>query len=214
VTTPVTLALYPALFHLGRATDAADAALKAAMQHLVGEGLEARLARDPPVIGTAQVALEIMPSAASATLSSVDGVPQIPAASEGGISSIAARVGKLPIEQIGQNILDVTQHAKAIAGSPALGDAVNELDATLKQIHEAAATATPKIGPLADELRHTAGRLDAVANSAEQMMSGSTSQSNTQQTMREITEAARSVRDLATYLDRHPEAIIKGRSGE
>jgi paraquat-inducible protein B len=214
VTTPVTLALYPALFHLGRASDAADAALAQAMQRLVAGGLEARLARDPPVIGTAQVALEIMPSAAGATLTSADGVPQIPAASEGGVSSIVERVGKLPIEQIGQNILDVTQHAKAIAASPALNDAVSELDATLKQIHDVAANAAPQIGPLADELRRTANRLDAVANSAEQMMSGSTSQSNTQQTMREITEAARSVRDLATYLDRHPEAIIKGRSGE
>jgi paraquat-inducible protein B len=214
VTTPVTLALYPALFHLGRATEGADAALAHAMQRLVGEGLEARLARDPPMIGTAQVTLEVMPAAAGATLAFADGVPQIPAASEGGVSSIVERVGKLPIEQIGENILDATQHAKAIAASPALGDAVSELDATLKQIHDVAATAAPKIGPLADELRQTAGRLDAVANSADRLMSGTTSQSNTQQAMREITEAARSVRDLAAYLDQHPEAIIKGRSGE
>jgi uncharacterized lipoprotein YmbA len=29
--------------------------------------------------------------------------------------------------------------------------------------------------------------------------------------MREITEAARSVRELADYLDRHPEALVQGR---
>jgi paraquat-inducible protein B len=32
--------------------------------------------------------------------------------------------------------------------------------------------------------------------------------------IRELTEAARSVRGLADYLDRHPEALIRGRKGD
>ncbi len=32
--------------------------------------------------------------------------------------------------------------------------------------------------------------------------------------MRELTEAARSVRGLADYLDRHPEALLRGRKGD
>jgi paraquat-inducible protein B len=31
--------------------------------------------------------------------------------------------------------------------------------------------------------------------------------------MREVKEAARAIRSMADYLDRHPEALIKGRSG-
>jgi hypothetical protein len=34
---------------------------------------------------------------------------------------------------------------------------------------------------------------------------------NLQSTLKELTGAARSVRSLADYLDRHPEALIKGK---
>jgi hypothetical protein len=32
--------------------------------------------------------------------------------------------------------------------------------------------------------------------------------------MRELSEAARSVRGLADYLDRHPESLLRGRKGD
>jgi hypothetical protein len=44
-------------------------------------------------------------------------------------------------------------------------------------------------------------------------MGGATSQTGLEETMREVKEAARAIRSMADYLDRHPEALIKGRSG-
>jgi paraquat-inducible protein B len=215
ITTPVTLALYPSLFHFGGAAVSDNAAaLSTAVDRLIREGLHARLERDPPLIGDAEVTLEMQPGSSGEAPAAVNGIAQIPAEPDSGLSSIVARVQKVPIEQIAQNVLDATDHIDRIASSPKLADAIAELDATLAQFHRTADDAGPKVAKLVDSLRKTAGQLDDTAKAADKMLGGAPGQGGTQQAMHEITEAARSVRDLSNYLDRHPEALLHGRSGE
>jgi len=215
IATPITLALYPSLFRFGGATAADNAAaLTTAVDRLIREGLHAKLERDPPLIGDAEVTLEMQPNSSGDVPPALNGVAQIPAESGGGLGSILARVQKVPIEQIAQNVLDATDHISKIAASPKLDDAIAELDSTLKQIHQTADDAGPKIAKLVDSLRKTAGQLDDTAKAADKTLGGTPAQGGTRQAMQEITEAARSVRDLANYLDRHPEALIHGRTGE
>ena len=127
----------------------------------------------------------------------------------------------MPIDQIAQNVLDITRHADSLVSSPDLKNAIVQLDAALEQIHETAeqiqkttAESGPKISKLIETLRRTASELDRTAQSAGQAVGGATAQNGLELTMREVTEAARSVRDLANFLDRHPEALIQGRSGD
>jgi paraquat-inducible protein B len=225
---PVTLALYPALFHLAGAAAADGGAFKAAIDHLIQHGLRARLQRDPPLIGNPQIALDVVPGEGGAAPSPIAGVPQIPAAAGGGISSLVDRLGKVPIDRIAENVADATHHVDALVSSPKLDDAITQLDAALAQIHETAANAAPQVTALVRTLRKTAGQLDGAvaaveqtaktarqtAASADKLLGGQPSQSDMQKTLHEITEAARSVRELADYLDRHPEALIQGKSGE
>lgn len=215
VATPVTLALYPSLFHFDGATPADNAAaLTTAIDRLIHEGLHAKLERDPPLIGDAVVTLEMQSNSSGEAPAAMNGVPQIPAETGGGLDSIVARIQKVPIEQIAQNVLDTTGHIDQIVSSPKLDDAIAELDATLRQIHQTADTAGPKISKLVDSLRQTASQLDDTAKTANKTLGGTPAQGGTREAMREVTEAARSVRDLANYLDRHPEALLHGRSGE
>ena len=44
-------------------------------------------------------------------------------------------------------------------------------------------------------------------------MRGTATQNGLANTVEEITQAARAVRSLAEYLDRHPGALIRGRTG-
>lgn len=228
IETPVTLALYPALFHMEGAQAAdGDVALRAAIDRLIRQGLRAHLQRDPPLVGNPQVALELRPGEGGAAPVTVDGVPQIPAAPGGGINSLVDRFSKVPIDQIAQNLVDVTHHVDQVVSSPKLDDAITQLDAALVQIHETTTNAGPKITALVQTLHDTADKLDGAvtavertaktarqtAASADKLLGGQASQSDMQKTLREITEAARSMRDLADYLDRHPEALIKGRNG-
>lgn len=213
LTTPVKLTLYPSLFHMGDESNA-RASLGAATDQLIRKGLHARLERDPPLIGDPQVTLDILPDQpAATTASAADGTPLIPATSGGGLSSVITRVNRLPIDQIGQSVLDTARHLNEIVSSPKLTDAIAELDASLKQIHETASKAGPKISEVADSLRKTAAKIDSVASNADKVLGGAPAQNGAQQAMAQIADAARSMRELADYLDRHPEALIKGRSG-
>jgi ABC-type transporter Mla subunit MlaD len=142
----------------------------------------------------------------------------IPAESQGGLDSIVAKVDKLPLDQIAQNLLDASRHIDQIVASPKITDAIAQLDATLAQIHAMAGAASPQIPKIVDSLRKASEQIETVAGDADRTVKeadktiGGNSQYGVQAALRELTETARSIRDLADYLDRHPDALIKGRS--
>ncbi|HTT05074.1 MAG TPA: MlaD family protein [Steroidobacteraceae bacterium] len=209
---PTTLALYPSLFHIqGVSQPGGSAALTAAITQLVSKGLRARLDQNPPLVGSYQVSLEMLPGAAVALPGVVDGMPQIPAESGGGLTSIVTRINKVPIEQIARNVLDATHRIDTLVGSPRIKDAISQLDAALRQIHQMTSSAAPQVPQIISRLRSTANDLDAAVRSAQQLVGGSATQNGLESTVGEITEAARAVRSLADYLDRNPEALIRGR---
>ncbi|HVS78355.1 MAG TPA: MlaD family protein [Steroidobacteraceae bacterium] len=216
ISTPATLAIYPSLFHVKGAHAAPSAEqVSAEIERLIGEGMRARLTRDPPLVGSYRVSLQIVPGTkASGPLQADNGLPQIPVASGGGISGIVNRINKVPIERIAQNALEITQHIDTLTSSPKLQDAIVQLDAALKQIRQVTAKAGPQLTAVTRSLRLAAADLDKTAKSADRMVSGTATQNGLANTIQEITEAARAVRSLADYLDRHPEALIHGRGGE
>ena len=216
LSTPATLAIYPSLFHLkGAGTTPNATEVSAEIATLIGRGLRARLARNPPLVGSYQVSLEIVPGGKGpATPLMADGMPQIPAAEGGGVDSIVTRINKVPIERISQNLLNITAHVSALTSSPHLKDAVVQLDAALRQIHRLTAKAGPQVPIVIARLRRAAADLDATTKSANRLMSGTATQNGLTDTVQEISETARAVRSLADYLDRHPEALIRGRAGD
>lgn len=177
------------------------------------QGLRARLTRDPPLIGRYEVSLQRQPGTPAQTgpLTASDGLPQIPVATGGDIASIIDRINEVPIERIAQNALDTTHNLATLTSSPKLKDAIVQLDAALKQIHGVTAKAGPQVPVLIKSLRRAAADLDGTAKSANHILSGTATQNGVANTVQEITEAARAVRSLADYLDRHPEALLRGR---
>ena len=214
LSTPATLAIYPSLFHAkGLRTYPSAAEVSAEISRLIAKGMRARLARNPPLVGSYRVSLEIVPGTQppSGPLTAADGLPQIPVAEGGGVASIVNRINTVPIERISQNLLDITAHVSALTSSPQLKDAVTQLDAALRQIHRMTSKAGPQIPVLIARLRRAAADLDSTAKSANRLMSGTATQNGLANTIQEIKETARAVRSLADYLDRHPEALIRGR---
>jgi paraquat-inducible protein B len=228
LSTPVTIDLYPSLFHVaGGPSPSNPAALRGLVASLVGQGLRAKLDREPPLIGAYHVVLDIEPDAASPSKTASSGA-QIPTASSGGgIGSIVDKLKDVPVGQIAQRVLDVARHADALVSSPDLKNAIVQLDDALKQakdaarqVNQTASSIAPKINTLIERLDRTASQLDRTAatadraaSSASQVISGTTSQYGLESTAREVTQAARAVRALADFLSRHPEALIRGRSG-
>jgi paraquat-inducible protein B len=209
--TPVTFRLYPRLFHVDGGRDGER--FDDTVARLVDAGLRAQLERDPPVVGSERVALDMVSGAPAATLEVVQAVPQIPTAPAGGLESVAERVKDVPIHQIGQNVLDITKHVDEITSSPALKDSVAQLHASLRDVRRMVADVSPQVDRVVHELQDTAAHLRQTARTADRTLGGATSQTGVADTVREVKEAARSIRSLADYLDRHPEALISGRSG-
>ena len=71
----------------------------------------------------------------------------------------------------------------------------------------------PQVGPIMIKLNDAAGQISSTAQAAHQLLDagGAAQGDNVSEAIRQLTEAARSVRALADNLDRHPEALIRGK---
>jgi len=126
------------------------------------------------------------------------------------------RINQVPIDQIAQPVIAITTQVQAVVSSPQLQDSLKHLDHSLAQMDTTVQRTGPQIDELIDSLRKTGDELDEASLSANRILGNSpTSQDkNIQATLYELTEAARSVRMLADYLDRHPEAMLRGKPAE
>jgi len=146
--------------------------------------------------------------------------PGIPTISGGGLDALSEQLGHLPLTQIANNVQAITERVKTLADSPRLDDSIRHLDRSLTELDQALRTAGPQLAPTLTtvrqtvaSLRQTATDIDATADTARQLMSSSVASpgASVQQALRELSDASRSIRSLANYLDRHPEALIRGR---
>jgi hypothetical protein len=74
----------------------------------------------------------------------------------------------------------------------------------------------PQIGPLIGELNKATAELSGTATALRQIAEsgGPNEDASLPEAIRQITEAARSLKTLTDYLDRHPEALIRGKGPE
>jgi paraquat-inducible protein B len=225
VVTAVQLDLDPTRFHI-RDVPAHDvdwaATLTSTMTQLVHHGLRATLTQSPVLVGAEQIELVIAPDAPAAELLITGSYPEIPAES-GGLGQLMAKLGRLPVRQIGDNVRAITDQVRQLTSSPQLQDSIAHLDRALSELDRTLHAAGPQVAPTltsvretVDHLRHTADGFDATAETARKLMGGSAASpnGNLQQAVHELTGTARAIRTLADYLDQHPEALIRGRGGE
>jgi paraquat-inducible protein B len=130
--------------------------------------------------------------------------------------SVMRKVDRLPIQEIGENLRQLTGSLRALTSSPKVGDSLNHLDSALTNLDDISKQAKPQVGPLIASLRSAADQLQSTAANANQLVGGqgAAQDSDLPSAIKQLNEAARSIRSLADYLGRHPEAIIRGKKGE
>ena len=137
------------------------------------------------------------------------------------VSAIAGRLERFPIEEIGRSLADMLASANAVVGGPELRGAMSALAATLAQVQGLVRRTDAGLAPVLRRLPEIAARLDGAVAAAEAAIGsvergyGADSAINRQmeRLMQQATDTARSVRLLTDYLERHPEALIRGRDG-
>jgi paraquat-inducible protein B len=188
-----------------RSDAAADpaAALGARIDRLVAKGLRAHLVSANFLTGAKVISLDMVPEAPPAHIRQVDGMAELPSTATTDISSLMASV---------QAVLHRIDSATA---GPALGHAVTELDRTMTHLEQVTAEIEPQIGPMMQSLRETAEAAQRTLQAATNVLgTGSASGADLPRLIRELTDSARSLRDLADYLQRHPESLLRGRKGD
>lgn len=223
--TIATAVLYPQQLHIVLHNVSSDEAWRSAtdamLQQLVRLGYRARLEQTPMFVGDESIDLVKVHGAAQASLSHDGAATRFPTA--GGSSDIGAltaktdqildKLNRVPLEDIGNRIRDLTMHADEILKSPDLKDSVRSLRKTLDQVDKILAEAQPQIGPLLKKLTDAAGELSNTAAAAHQLVDGQGGGdgSSINDTLRQLGDAARSLQSLTDYLGRHPEALIRGK---
>lgn len=113
------------------------------------------------------------------------------------------------------NLNDVLKNLNRATTGPELHDAVLSLNRVLTHLDQLAVETRPNLNELIKSLHATS---DATQRTLDliQDRAGGNAPANTDlpQLMNELSQAARSVRELADYLDRHPDALLRGRRPE
>ncbi|MFX1676864.1 MlaD family protein [Paraburkholderia sp. A2WS-5] len=192
------------------------------LERLIARGLRARLMQDPPLVGPRKVVLDFVKTAPAATLTAENGVPVIPDAPSADLDAIAAqandvvaKIDALPIKETGDQVRSIAAHVDALSNSPQIRESLTHIDRSVAQIDRTLQQVSPQVGPLVAQLRETAKAVDSTVAAANRTLGGDvSSQDDLPAALRELSDAARSVRTLADYLDRHPEALARGRPEE
>jgi len=166
---------------------------KAFADYLVSKGLRAQLRTASLLTGQLYIAIDFFPEAPKARVDWSKPTPQLPTVPgnlqslQDSIASLVARLNRIPFEGISSDLRKT------------LGDADTLLN-----------TINTEVAPEAKATLSSAREALTAANRS--LQSDSPLQQSTVETMRELSRTAVSFRSLAEYLERHPEALLRGKT--
>jgi paraquat-inducible protein B len=200
---------------IGQEEDSAEKARKRA-EELVAKGLRGQLKTGSLLTGQKLIALDFFPDAKPATIDwEAKPHPSWPTAptpmEEIGskVTRIVDKIDGLPLEQIGKDLQAAVGNAKQLTASPEFLQAVRNLNATLKEtqvlISDLRTRVAPEIGAVLEQAKQS------LASAEEMLGTDSPVQIRMNAALEEIAGAARSLRMLTNYLERNPEALLRGK---
>jgi len=192
-----------------------DAERQRLFESLLDRGFRAQLKTGNLLTGKQIVVLDFFPNAPPAEIAMEDGVtvfPTVPTPMEEvstKFMNILQKIDSLPIEQIGSDLRDTVHGAKQIAQSSEILASIKNLNATLEEtrllVSDLRTTVTPQINSVLEEARQS------LANAEQILDANAPLQVKMNSALEEISGAARSLRLLMDYLERHPESLLRGK---
>ncbi len=179
--------------------DAGDKDFRAFIDKLIANGLRSQLRSGNLVTGQLYVALDFFPGAKPAKADWSQTPPALPT-QRGSLDElqttllrIVARLDKLPLDEIGQDT------RKAIVG---LGRTIDEAEGLVKRLD----------GLASGDVRDTVVEARAaIADTRKLLASDAPLQQDLRASLQELSRAGQALRHLADTLDRHPEALLRGK---
>lgn len=204
---PVELALYPDqlarhLHHDDMHVAHTEAPIRQKFDALIARGLRAQLSTGSLLTGQLFVALDFFHDATKASVNWEKVPPELPtipsslASLQHTLSHFAQRLDKLPVEEL---IVDVRRTLGSLQAM------LRSTDALAQQLDKQVA---PKAEEALQELRRT-------LLAAERLLATDAPlQQEARDALRQLGRASQSLHELAEFLERHPESLIRGRTEE
>ncbi|MCB1802237.1 MAG: MCE family protein [Gammaproteobacteria bacterium] len=170
-------------------------ALRALWDGLVGQGLRAQLKTGNLLTGSLFVDLDFHPDATTQAIAWDEPVPRLPTvpATLEELSGVLTRLAQLPFEQMGRDLA---------AALGALRDTTQATNALLTRLDRETAS---ELNKTLVQTRSTLSALEKI------LASNSPLQAEAHRVLKELGSAARSLRIMSDYLERHPEALLRGK---
>ncbi|HEX4150806.1 MAG TPA: MlaD family protein [Steroidobacteraceae bacterium] len=169
---------------------------------LVAHGMRAELKDGNLLTGQKYIAVDVVKGAPRESVAWNEHPPIFPTASGGleeitdSIGSVAKKLDRVPFDQISERLIST----------------MAALDQTLKSTDQLMRNVDASIAPqVAATLKEAQG---AMQNAKEALAQGSPLNNNLGDTLLQLSRAAKSLAALADYLERHPEALIRGKPAD
>ena len=194
---------------------------------MVAQGMRAELQTTNYLTGQLAVSLEFLknPPPAEVTLEGKDTL--VLPSQDGGLTGITSALGnfadkldQLPIAEISRNLNGLLSTLNQTVGGDDMKQTIRNLSSTLATVQDFVKRADAGLSPALDKLPKIADDLQQTVAHANKVMTSvdagygrnSEFQSSVQRVLDQVNDTARSIRLLADFLDRHPEALIRGRA--
>jgi paraquat-inducible protein B len=204
---PVAIDLYPQRLR-GRphgpaaAVDDTDAASRALLDNLVAHGLRAELKTGNLLTGQKYVGLDVHADAPKEKIHWASQPAIFPTVSSGlddlqdSVGSIARKLNKVPFDQLSYRLMST----------------MGTLEQTLKSADHLLQNVDSNLAPQVSQTLTEAR--EALKNAKQVLGQDSPLQSDLGATLLQVSRAAKSISALVDYLERHPEALLRGKPGD
>jgi paraquat-inducible protein B len=212
---------------------------QAFMQRMVDGGVRAQLNTGSFISGQLYVSLEYFPNAPKVKIDWTKEPPELPVVA-GGLTDMQAKVlnilekiEKVPLDDISRDLKKVLESLDQALkdGSRMLnnvdGEFVPEVKKTLQKLDRAIddagrilermdAELVPEVKKTLESLRQSVAAAERVMDNANTALLGpdAPAQQELRDALQEIARAARGIRVLSDYLERNPDALIRGKNQE
>lgn len=175
---------------------------RAIISGLVERGLRARLGSSNLLTGQRHITLDFDPTAQKKTIDWDTKPPVLPTAGTGEndfretLTRLAGKIEKMPLAETVEEVRSAVR---------SLNEALNSADKLLKRVDK---EIVPEARAVLDQARAT------LRDAGNVLSPDAPVHHDLRDTLQELSRAARSVRTLSDFLERHPESLIRGKRGD
>lgn len=212
--------------------------LGASLKRLIGKGLRARLALESIVTGASMIEVEFLPGT-PVHLTGLDSrYPEIPTVKTS-MKKLAQKLLDLPIEKIAGKLVDILDNLDKVIADPEIKEMVHNLNVAIKKLDQVLENTDKLVLDADGELKELRGnlnnKLDTLSDGMQTTMADarkamvqakstlvtvdgfigerSDTRHKLNRTLDEFSAAAKSLKSLMDYLERHPESLLQGKGG-